>query len=267
MRKKTTRLVLVLGTVLFLVSCSAPEDRGEAVARVNESVISAEDFREEAAMAARRNPAMEMTPETMDGVLRDMIDRRLMIQAAVEMGISEKEEFIRTIKEYWEQTLIRELIAAKAGEWEEKLFVTDPEVRDYHRKMGYKVSARAAEAGTEEEAEEILEAMLSGELAPGEDLLGPLFVDNILVTDPLSKVFDMEPGQGTVLKGPGGYTAVVVTRKTEVHAPPLEEVEARIRGYLMEQKKQRALKRWLEGLREGSAIEVDRERLERLAHE
>lgn len=268
---RKTLLVLMTGATLFLAACSAPEDRGETVARVNESVITAEDFREETAMAARRNPAMEMTPEAMGKVLGDMIDRRLMIQAAVEMGISEREEFIRTIKEYWEQTLIRELIAAKTGEWEEKLYVTDPEVRDYHRKMGFKVSARAARAATEDEARELLEAMLAGELAPGEDLLGPLFVDNILITDPLSEVFDLEPGQGAVIEdeseGNGGWTAVVVTRKTEVHSPPLEEVEARIRGYLMEQKKQRALKRWLDGLRERSAIEVNRGKIERLANE
>lgn len=265
--KKSLLAAVLVAASLTLASCADKEPRGREIARVGDSPITVKDFQKEVTVAARRDPTLKLTPESLSELLDSMIDRKLLIQQAVERGITEDERFIETIKAYWEQTLIRELIDARMRDWSEKIFVTEEEARSHYRRMSSKVTVRVAHASTRQEARAMADVMLSGGLADGEDQVGPLFADDIPLTSPLYESFDVEPGTTAVVEDRDGYVALMVTVREPVEVPPYGDIEERLKGYLLEQKKQRAFEDWLADVREASDITVDRAALEEVARE
>jgi len=128
--------LIVLLSVIALVAlygCSrGTTDKGEVVATVNKEPVRREDFQIEMALRAKQNPSYSLTAQTIDEQMNTIIDRRLMIQEAMKMGLAGNRDFVRTIQTFWEQTLIRELIEAKNKEWENRLFVTGEEIRKHY---------------------------------------------------------------------------------------------------------------------------------------
>lgn len=128
-------LLAILGAV-FIYGCNRGKvDEGHIVATINKEPIKLEDFQREMALRTRQDPAYKVTPQAIDEQIDTIIDRRLMIQEAVKMGLTNNKEFARTIQTFWEQTLIRELIEAKSREWEKRLFVSEKDIEDYYEKM------------------------------------------------------------------------------------------------------------------------------------
>lgn len=267
MERKKTFLIILCIIPFIAFSCSRNEPLPEEIARVNDVPILLKDFQREVSLASRRDPTLKITPASLEELLDTMIDKRLLIQEAVNRGISEDERFIETIKAYWEQTLIRELIAAKMKEWENEVFITEEEARSHYRRMGSKLTVRVADAESREEAEAKKAEMLAGNVAHGEELLGPLFADDIAMTNPLYEAFDMEKGEAKVVKGRRTYTAMVIVGKELMEVPEYEEIDERIKVYLLEQKKQKVFESWVEEIKESSRIEVKTGLLERVASE
>jgi len=136
-----SRLLLcpVLLTVLvtaFIYGCNKGKDvEGNIVATINKEPIKIEDFQREIALRTKQDPSYKVTPQAIDEQIDTIIDRRLMIQEAMKMGLTNNKEFARTIQTFWEQTLIRELIEAKSREWEKRLFVSEKDINDHYEKM------------------------------------------------------------------------------------------------------------------------------------
>ncbi len=99
---------------------------------MNKELILLKDFQREIAIKSKQNPSYKVTPHSVQEQMDTVIDRKLMIQEAMKMGLAGNEDFIRTIQSFWEQTLIRELIEKKSSDWEDQLFVTDHEVREFY---------------------------------------------------------------------------------------------------------------------------------------
>lgn len=94
-----------------------------------------QEFQKELAIYASRNPDFKLNAESVEEHLNMLIDKQLMIQEATKMGLAEDERFLETIKRFWEQTLIRELIDVKSKEWSSRFFVTDDEILGYYQEM------------------------------------------------------------------------------------------------------------------------------------
>ncbi|MBI5560152.1 MAG: hypothetical protein HY883_02625 [Deltaproteobacteria bacterium] len=265
-RRNGILVVLCFLSALFS-ACSRGSGGQERVATVNDAPLFLKDFEEEVSLAARRDPNVRINPQTLENLLQTDIDRKLMIQEAVKRGLSQDERFVRTIKKFWEQTLIRELIDAKTKEWENKFFATDDEVKMYYEGMRWKITVRAASRAAGKEAEEAKEKMLRGEAVEGEAVMGPLLLENVRLTDPLYNAFGLSNGDGGVWKGRGGYLAVRVVKKEPVNLPELRDIYGQISKSLIEQKKERALDIWMDTLRKSSKIEINRENLKRVANE
>jgi hypothetical protein len=128
----STLLFTIILTILFS-GCSKEKNAGEKfVATVNKEIVSLKNFQRDLAVKAKQNPSYRVNEETVQEQLNSSIDRKLMVQEAMKMGLASHEDFVRTIQIFWEQTLIRELIEAKNHEWKESLFVTEEEVRSYY---------------------------------------------------------------------------------------------------------------------------------------
>ncbi len=262
---KTLVPILAVGLV---IGCTRKGEDGPAVARINGAPILLKDFRKEVSLAAVRNPSAGMTPETMKELLETSIDRKLMIEQAVKLGLSEDERFLDTIKTYWEQTLIRQLVDAKTREWAENITVTDAEIKRHHESMGSKVTVRYVHGLSIEKAEEIKALFDAGANAQGETVSGPLFIEDVSISDPLYNAFLMDTGASSVFRDEDGlYSAVQVTGKERIKTPPLDSEYQRIKAVILDARIQQALDDWLDEIKKKSDIVIDEKTLGRVADE
>lgn len=254
--------------IMLMAGCTGKSEDGPAVARVNGAPILLKDFKKEVSLTALRDPSTGTTPETVKKLLEDSIDRRLMIEQAVKLGLSQDEKFLDTIKTYWEQTLIRQLVDTKMKEWAEKITVSDAEVKRYHESMGSRVTVRYLPKLSEEKASEIKAAFDSGTVVQGEKISGPMLIEDVSISEPLYNAFTMEQGASSVFKDEDGlYSAVQVVKKEAVKAPPLEAEYKRIQAFILDAKRQQALDDWLDEIKKNSKIVIDDKTLGRVADE
>jgi len=263
MMKKIFPIILITASIA-LVSCSSGEkDRGEAVATVNGSPIALKEFQKEVFVAQKRDPGLKLTEEALEHQLHTLIDKKLMVQEAVKKGLSQDEKFLDTIKEFWEQTLIRELVNSKSKEWSERLFVTDEEVQAQYKRIGTSLTLRLMDVEDKEKAEEAKASLASGSFV-GSELVGPLLIEDVRLANPLYAAFDLSEGETAILKGRDDFLVVRVVKKELISAPPLATIYGEIKESLLEQKKEKALEDWLERLKGSARIEVSKETLKKV---
>ncbi len=260
-------ILMLLASLTILFSCSGVEDENKYVAEVNDTPISLEEFEREVSVASRRDPTLRITDEALENILDTMIEKRLMIEEAVNNGLSEDEKFIETIKTFWEQTLIRELIDLKTKQWSDRLFVTEDEIKNYHKLMGYRVTFRTVKVTEEAEAEEAQRRLARGEPVEGARTVGPVLLENISYTNPLYEAFNLSEGETRTIRLRDGFLVVQVIKREKVDPPELSEVYDEIKSNIYEYKKQQMLDKWLEDLKRSSHIKVNKELLKEVADE
>ncbi len=97
-------IVLLLLFLALNLGCSkSTTDDDKSVAVVNEDPITLRNFQKEIALRSKQNPAYEITPNAIEDQLDTIIDRRLMIQEAMRMGLAGQEHLVRTIHTFWGQ--------------------------------------------------------------------------------------------------------------------------------------------------------------------
>ncbi|MBI5885670.1 MAG: hypothetical protein HZB85_03705 [Deltaproteobacteria bacterium] len=249
--------ICVLAGLGSLAACSAGQDQDVAVATVNDAPILLKDLREELLKSSERKSDGEFTRSELEARLGIMIDRKLMVQEAVNLGLANDERFLKTIKSFWEQTLIRELVAVKTKQWSETLAVSDGEISALYARMRYKVYVKEAHTPDPRVAEAILGRMRANGRVEGMTRRGPLFAERVGMYDPLYNVFDMKTGQAAIWPEPGGYLIVMVTGKTRLALPPFKSVRAETKRYIFEKKKEHAIDEWLDGLKTASRVKVN----------
>lgn len=249
---------------LTLIACgTGDKGKGETVATVNGSPIALREFQKEVSTVQKRDPNMKLTEEAIEHQLHTVIDKKLMVQEAVKKGLSQDEKFLDTLKEFWEQTLIRELVNAKSREWSERLFVTDEEVKAHYKRVGTRLFLRLVDAENKDRAEEAKAALARGSFDRAE-ALGPLLIEDARLATPLYAAFDLSEGETALFPGRDDFLVVRVIKKERIPAPPLTTVYAAIKESLLEQKKEKALEDWLEELKSTAKIEITKENLKKV---
>ena len=135
--KRSQTLFVILSVILIsiITSCGGQKQNEEAVATVNGAPVLLKEFKKDLAIYANRNPDFKLDTQSVEDHLDMFIDKQLMIQEATKMGLAKDDRFLETIKRFWEQTLIRELIDAKSSEWRDKLFVTEDEIQSHYQEI------------------------------------------------------------------------------------------------------------------------------------
>src|SRR4030066_1581304 len=134
---KTFRALCIILSVLLIpviTSCGKKQHK-DAVATVNGAPVSLQEFQKELAIYANRTPDFKLNAGSVEEHLNMVIDKQLMIQEAMKMNLAEDKRFLETIKRFWEQTLIRELIDARSREWSGRLIVTEDEIVSYDQEI------------------------------------------------------------------------------------------------------------------------------------
>lgn len=251
---------------LAIISCSSGGKERDAVATVNDAPIVSQELKKEVARYSRQNPAQKVTFNTVEDSLKSMIDQKLLVQEAVKKGLHEKEDFVESIKGYWEQTLIRALVDAKTKELSKNIFATDDEIRKEYDRMSYMQLIRAARAKTKPAADEIAKAMQEGRPPSDVETIGPLYYAD-LNDSPLADACDMEVGQVKALAAGDEYIVVQVVNREKMPTPPLKDIYPQIRESLLLQKQQSAVKAWIDEVRKSARININDKELRSIAHE
>lgn len=265
MRRPVTLAPIIFLASLVMMACnSGTAGKDKVVATVNGAPIVAAELRKEVAGYGKNNP---ITRHTLEDQLKVMIEQKLLIQEAVKRGLNEDAKFAETIKTFWEQTLIRNLIEAKTKELADTIFVTDDEIAKEYERMRYSPRIRAVRgAPTQVAADEIARVMKSGKRISGEATLGPLLYEDVKGS-PLADAFDMQAGEIKTRAADGEYIVIAVLSRESLPIPPLEGLGKRIRDSLLAQKRQRALTEWIAAVKKSSSVQIDEQELKGIANE
>ena len=139
MRFQGIRLPFFLALFLYLTALTGcgnsgqrnPADSGIA-AFVNKEPIFVSEINKNIAIKVRQDPLFKVTSEAQEEQLDMLIDKKLIIQEAIDRGLAREEKFVNSIKNFWEQTLVRDFIDYKKREFAQNLYVTATEISDYY---------------------------------------------------------------------------------------------------------------------------------------
>ncbi len=122
--------VLLLG----LVACGPDTlvDTKDVAIKVNNAVVSTEEFNEMIKLQAYSDPEMNLSDEDRKRFVEYIVSKELMIQEAMRLKLDQKKNFIKTIEQYWESTLIRKLLDLKTAELRKQVLVTEDEMKAYY---------------------------------------------------------------------------------------------------------------------------------------
>lgn len=166
--------------MLALLACSS--DKGEkekALATVNGSPITITELLHEVEGFGKVNPVSNQTVDErrqrlmLDDQLQQMIEHKLLIQEVVKLGLNEDRKFVQTIKVFWEQTIIRNLIEDKNAQLSSMSSVTNQEIANEYERMKSSPSIHAMRGAiTENDADEVVRQMRGVKQLIGEEVIG-----------------------------------------------------------------------------------------------
>jgi len=248
--KRTLSLILA---VFFVFGCTKKgNSEGVVVAKVNNAVITTEDFINNFKRLPQWAQERFSSEEGRKQFLEELIKRELLYQEAKRRGLDKEKEFIEKIEEYKRMTLLSTFIKK---EIEEKATVSDKEVREYYDNNTEQFRTDQVKAShilvdTEEEARDILKRIKNGEdfaelakrfskdrgsASRGGDL--GFFGRGRMIPEFEKVAFNLSKGEvSEPLKTRFGYHIIKVTDKKEGTQLALKDVKDRIREKLLAEK-------------------------------
>ncbi|MCM8774859.1 MAG: SurA N-terminal domain-containing protein [Candidatus Omnitrophica bacterium] len=254
--------VFFLAVFILFAGCTKKRiPAGDIIAAVNGEPIYAQDLEKELAVKSAQDPHFLATPTQLEDFLQTMIDKRLLIQEAKKNRLDEQERFIHSIKLYWEQTLIRDLIQFKEKQQPEPDPVTEDDMKRYYENMSYRLTLDVVKRKDADLVKKLAE--LPVDEVKWDQEMGPLTYEDVALSV-LAKAFTLAQGDKRILEDDGEYYLVYLKEKSQTAVAPYEELKDEIRKKATALARQQALKKWLDDLRTGSRIEVHRENLQRM---
>lgn len=250
-------LYIVGGLILIVLGISGmtflrfrPPESKEFV-RINERVITTEEFEKQYSEAI----SFYKQEKSKKDFLEELITKELLLQEAKRRGLDLKPDFRRSIQNYYEQTLLKNLAQERMSEI--KVSVSEEEVQSYYKNMGKVFIIRTIVTPDQEKAEEAIRSFPSDR---GE--LKTLYFDEI-PEELLGDILGLKEGE--VLRRPvrseKGFIVLKVEAIRKVSLPPFEKVSSEIRRNLEEKKKRLEMEKWLGELRRRANISIRQESL------
>ncbi len=133
------RLIMCLLMPVFIFSgCGyfgGNEDE-QVVARINNYNMTVEDLNYELSRVPHDRIYMLESEEGRREYLNNLIEKEILLQEAQRKGIDKEKNFMRSIENYWEQTLIKILLERQNREIVSGVRVYDNEIQVYYEKSG-----------------------------------------------------------------------------------------------------------------------------------
>lgn len=239
-------ILIIAGAAGMTLLKSGHPPAGEAV-RVNSRVITADEYRKAFAEKAETSPV----PPDRKQFLDDLVTREILIQEAKRLGLDQEETFRRSIQNYYEQTLLKNLTQRKMSEM--RVSVSEEEIASYYERMGKVYELSLISLPTEREAQEAVRNFPAGKaekkMLHADDIPPPM-LDAVLAL----KAGEVSPRpvprrEGFIVFRLDGYKKEAV--------PPLAGVREEIRKNIEERKRQGEMEKWLEGLKNNARVTIN----------
>ncbi len=221
------------------------------LARVNKRIITVDEFNK----VLQENRTVSSYRDKK-GTLDDLLTREILIQEAKSRGLDLREPFRRSIQNYYEQTLLKNLTQEKMSEI--RVSISEQEIEEYYRNMGKTYELSIAVLPTEAEANQAIAGFpvrtaekrrLQMEEIPPElsIALGALKVGEV----------SKKPVPCGGLICDTGFFVFRVERLTSEAVQPLAMVRDEIKKTLEERKRRAEMQKWLDGLKTKSDITIN----------
>jgi hypothetical protein len=120
------KLMVIMGVVLLLTGWGCAKKEKAAI-RIGEIQVTAEEFAE-----AFKASQFAGAGEAARGEFLDtFISRKLILKEAEELGLDKDARFLQSIQLFWEQSLLKLILANKVKELAVTIGVDDREIEDY----------------------------------------------------------------------------------------------------------------------------------------
>ncbi|OIO37803.1 MAG: hypothetical protein AUJ71_04440 [Candidatus Omnitrophica bacterium CG1_02_49_16] len=224
---------------------------------VNGDKITAGEIKRELALRAKQDPSFKVTPAALTQQLEIVVNRRILIQEATRRKLAEEETFVNTIRNFWEQTLIRDLFNQMGAEAAKSVTVSEEEIKAYYAKLSQKVTFDIARNAQKKTVEELAEKLKQGQTIAWNEKVGPAGYEE-LSSPALDGAFSLGVGEYKTYQEGGIYYLVRVAAKEPAQPPALEDVRGKIENHIKQRKQQAALETWLKETRAKAKIHYEK---------
>jgi peptidyl-prolyl cis-trans isomerase C len=265
--------------LFFPLSCDKAQPlKKEELARVNDRVITLEEFEREMEQLPPQFKTLMVEEKGRKGFLQTVITRELLLQEGVRKGLDKDDKVLDKVEQFKEgliiDTLIEELCAGKDE-------VSDDEVKAYYEEnkekylLGERVRVRHIMVKTREEAQEIKKRLYRGEdfvtlakqysIWPTKEKGGDLgYIERGMVNKSFERAAFALKNEGDlsdIVKTEFGFHIIRLEDRAERHQLTFSEANDDIRKLLKEKKRKAILAAHLEELRKGAHIHINEQLL------
>jgi len=264
-------LFAFFSSLVFLVGCASLQQQENVLAVVNGEPVTERDLKYSLEIAHRREDLSSAKELNLSQFVQKLVDDKLVIQEARRMGAEDYPEIQQAVQAY----ILREsVVRLHDEEIVRKVTVTEEEIKNYYKKNYGRLSLGIIEAGSEENAREIIEQLKNGadfkELAqnyskhPSQKDGGEVILRRNSLTPPIEKaVSNLKPGEfSDVLKINDRYYIVKFIGSEEAPDSQLASVRGSIERAIRKQKEKERSDEYLNYLREQAKIHIDNELLQ-----
>lgn len=117
--------------ILTILGCASEKntDEKKIIATINGCNLHLDEFEAKLDKELEFDPQYKTTDTAKKEFLETLITKEILIQEAMSYGLDKEQEFISAIEQYWEATLIKNLMEAKNREITLQTSVTTEEVK------------------------------------------------------------------------------------------------------------------------------------------
>jgi len=268
----------ILGMIM-LGACGSDSGGTGELARVNDHVITLEEFNEEMESLPVYVKPLVVSLQGKKEFLAKMIDRELLLQQARKKGLDENKTILRQVEQFRKQLVVQSLLEDL---YRGKDTVTDEEIAHYYAEhkdnffVGERLHLRHIVVKTRAEAEALQKRIKKGEdfvelarrysVSPNRERGGDLgYVEKGQVGEAFQKAaFSLEkPGDVSgIVETSYGFHLICLEDRKDAYQRTLEEVRDEIVLILREQRRGQLLAAYLDEIKKNSRIDMNESLLE-----
>lgn len=256
--------------VLVFSNCASVQKQENTLALVDGEPVTKDDLGYSLQVAHRREELSSAKTLDISQYIQKLIDDRLIIQEARRMGLENSPDVQAKIREY----IVREsVVRLYDEEIVVKASVTEESVVNYYKEKYESFTLNVIEAGSEDEAKDILQKLESGEVfekyaleyeSHAQKKDGRELVVKRKTLRPVMQeaVSDLKPGEiSGIIKDQDKYYIIKLFARQPAPDEDLESARGEIESILKEQKIKKRSDEYLIQLREKADMKIDQELL------
>jgi len=259
--------VFVLTAVFLISGCAEKKKEERIVATINNYKLTAVDFKYESNEILNVGRVLGEMPVTKRDMLDVLITKEVLLQEAVKQNLDKEKDFMRSIELYWEQALLKNLLARKSQEIAKETAVYEDEISRYYNNMRNKIKARVIVFSEEKYADKGMKEkdnlLMAWEQEPQKFAISYTIPSKWYILgegqSPLEHdifIVDRVKGKG-VVKMNGKWALVIIEDTAPNDVGTLASLKSEIMRRIRAVKGRESMEQWIELLRRKARVKVD----------